>query len=518
MPTKPLVLMILDGWGEREAHASNAISEANTPNWDWLTMHALCGSLEGSGHAVGLPHGQMGNSEVGHMTIGLGRVIEQDLTRIDHIIAQNSLGDNQTLINLITHCKASKAKLHILGLLSPGGVHSHENHWFALLKTLYQAGLDHVYCHPILDGRDTPPKSAANSLQKLSDMLTDFPHAGIASLVGRYYIMDRDKRWDRVEAAYRLLVDGQCVRIADNAQTALNMAYAEGETDEFVKPTLIVSAGKPPIIIGKEDFILCINFRADRMREITEAFIMKDFTHFSRAWCLPAEHYYTFTSYADFLPTQILFPPTSLEHSLADCLAEHGLKQLRLAETEKYAHVTFFFNGGIEAPVTGEARQLIPSPKIATYDLQPSMSAPEVTDALVAAMTSKQYDLIVINYANADMVGHSGDLNAAKLAVEAIDTCLGQVLQALKTHGGELLLTADHGNAECMQDPITGEPHTAHTSDPVPLRYLGRPAVLNAGEHTLADIAPTVLMLLGLPIPKEMTGHPLFHLRDSDHA
>lgn len=518
MTTKPLVLMILDGWGERKADASNAISEANTPNWDWLTKHALCGSLKGSGHAVGLPEGQMGNSEVGHMTIGLGRVIEQDLTRIHHIIDNDKLSENLTLQSLIHISQQSGRKLHILGLLSPGGVHSHEDHWFAVLQTLAKQGVDHVYCHPILDGRDTPPKSAAHSIKKLEDELHAFPHAGIVSLIGRYYAMDRDKRWDRIEAAYRLFVEGDNVRVAETAKIALDMAYVAKETDEFVKPTLIVKPGESPVTIAKDDLILCINFRSDRMREITQSFISEDFSHFKRPWHIPATHYFTFTNYADYLPTQILFPPTSLAHSLADCLAAHKLKQLRLAETEKYAHVTFFFNGGIETPVIGEDRQLIPSPKVATYDLQPEMSAPEVTDALVAAIESKKYDFIVINYANADMVGHSGHLNAAILAVEAIDACLGRVLHALKANGGELLLTADHGNAECMQDPITGEPHTAHTSDPVPLRYLGRPAVLNTGEHTLADLAPTVLMLLGLPMPEEMTGHPLFCLRENHHA
>jgi len=514
MAMKPLVLMILDGWGERPANPSNAITQAHTPHWDWLTQHALCTTLEGSGHAVGLPAGQMGNSEVGHMTIGLGRVIEQDLTKIHEVIAHDRLGSNVQLQQFIDHAKIPGRACHLVGLLSPGGVHSHQDHWFAILAELAKQGVTNVYCHPILDGRDTPPQSAAASLQALEQALKPFVNGRIVSLIGRYYAMDRDKRWERTEAAYRLWTEGSAMRIATTAADALAQAYAAGETDEFVQPTRI----EPQITITAHDMVLCLNFRADRMRQIVAAFISPNFTHFTRHWYLPETQCYTLTSYADYLPTQVLFPPTSLAHSLADCLAEHGLKQLRLAETEKYAHVTFFFNGGKETPVAGEDRELIASPKVATYDLQPDMSAPAVTDALISAIASGRYDLIVVNYANADMVGHSGNQAATELAIEAIDASLGKVLMALQTYGGELLLTADHGNAECMQDPITGEPHTAHTSDPVPLRYLGRPAQLHAGAHTLADIAPTVLTLLGLSIPQEMTGKPLFDLGRSTHA
>ena len=512
MSQKPLVLMILDGWGERPANPSNAITEADTPYWDWLNAHALCDSLEGSGHAVGLPVGQMGNSEVGHMTMGLGRVIQQDLTKIHDAIETGQLNHHPQLQTLIAKATAKGRRLHLMGLLSPGGVHSHENHWLAILEALAAHGITEVYCHPFLDGRDTPPKSATDSLNKLQDALGAFTLGRIVSLVGRYYAMDRDKRWDRVEAAYRLLVEGQATRQASSAIDALHLAYAAGETDEFVKPTTIVKPGESLVTISQDDIVLCLNFRADRVRELTEAFISPEFTHFHRPWPLSEIHYFTMTNYADYLPTQILFPPTSLEHSLADCLAEHGLKQLRLAETEKYAHVTFFFNGGNETPVEGEDRQLIASPKVATYDLQPEMNAPAITDALIAAIASQRYDLIIVNYANADMVGHSGNLLATKQAISAIDTCLGRVIKALSQYGGELLLTADHGNAECMQDPITGQPHTAHTSDPVPLRFLGRNATLVKGSHSLADIAPTVLTLLGLPIPQEMSGKPLIML------
>jgi 2,3-bisphosphoglycerate-independent phosphoglycerate mutase len=500
---KPVLLLILDGWGHREETEHNAIAQARLPHWRALLAECPHTLVDTHGLHVGLPDGQMGNSEVGHMTIGAGRVLYQDLTRIDAAIADGSFGENAALVGACAAAKAGGGTLHVFGLLSPGGVHSHEKHIFALLELARRQGVARVAVHAFLDGRDMPPQSAEPSLRALEEICRRLGQARIASVSGRYYAMDRDQRWDRVERAYAAIADARSTQHAPDALSALQAAYARGEGDEFVQPTVI--DGGVPIEDG--DAIVYMNFRADRARQLTEVFVAPGFDGFARARRPALSAFVTLTQYAADLPvTAVAWPPQSTERSLGEYLAALGLHQLRIAETEKYAHVTFFFSGGREAPFDGEERILVPSPKVATYDLLPAMSCPAVTDALVAAIGSGRFDFIVCNIANPDMVGHTGVEAAAIEAAEVVDVAIGRIVAAIRGAGGEMLISADHGNLEQMVD-ADGVPHTQHTVGPVPLVYVGRPATLEPGS--LADLAPTVLALMGLPQPVEMTGRSL---------
>lgn len=507
-PVNPVLLIILDGFGCRRADAFNAITCANKPNFDryWNSYpHTL---IQASEAAVGLPAGQMGNSEVGHLNIGAGRVVYQEYTRIDRAIQNGHFPSNPALNETIAKLKDNGGALHIFGLLSDGGVHSHENHIHAMLDMALREGLSKVYVHAFLDGRDTPPKSAEAYIRCLQDKMDGLRGGQIASLVGRYYAMDRDKRWDRVKVAFDLLTLGKAEYQAPSAALGLEMAYARGETDEFVKPTVIVHKGGEPVRMRDGDAIVFMNFRSDRAREITKAFIETGFNGFEREYVPKLSSYCTLTGYSEEFDVPVAFPPERVRNGFGEYIANLGLRQLRIAETEKYPHVTYFFNGGEETVYPGEDRVMVKSPHVATYDLKPEMSAYEVTDKLVEAIESRKYDAIICNYANCDMVGHTGIVDAAVKAVETVDTCLGRVVAAMQSINGEVLITADHGNAETMRDLTTNQPHTAHTINLVPFVYIGRPARM---EHSgaLEDIAPTMLKLMDLPQPMEMTGHPL---------
>ncbi|QDW66591.1 2,3-bisphosphoglycerate-independent phosphoglycerate mutase [Luteimonas granuli] len=502
---KPVVLLILDGWGHRDDPRDNALALAAIPNWRRLVAEHPSVLVHTEGVHVGLPEGQMGNSEVGHMNIGAGRVVYQDLTRIDAAIADGGFFANDALRAACAAANASGGTLHLMGLLSPGGVHSHEAHLFAMLELARREGVARVAVHAFTDGRDMPPRSAAPSLRALEAACAAAGNARVASVSGRYYAMDRDRRWERVRRAWDAIVEAQSPHRAPSAIAALEAAYARNENDEFVAPTII--EGTTPMRDG--DAVVFMNFRADRARQLSAAFVAPGFDGFearrpalSRFTCL--------TEYDAMLPAPLAFPPDDLRNTFGEVLGANGLSQLRIAETEKYAHVTFFFNGGRETPFPGEERILVPSPQVATYDLQPEMSCPEVTEKLVAAIGSGRFDVVVCNYANPDMVGHSGDLQAAIKAVEAVDRALGEVVAAVLAQGGELLVTADHGNVEMMRDPETGEPHTSHTVGPVDLVYVGgrHEARLREGG-ALRDLAPTMLDLLGVPKPAEMTGRSL---------
>ncbi len=501
---RPVVLCILDGWGLRRDRANNAIAAADTPVWDRLLATCPSASLDAAGAAVGLPAGQMGNSEVGHMTIGAGRVVLQDLSRIDRAIVDGDLDRNPTLLGFIDRLKARNRVCHLLGLLSPGGVHAHDRHLSALVDRLAADGIS-VKIHAFLDGRDTPPRSAIEIVRQFVGRLAH--GATIATVGGRYYAMDRDHRWERVARAYGALVDGGG-RAAVSAEAAITGAYDSGESDEFVPPTAI--AGYSGMRDG--DGLLMANFRADRARQILTALLEPEFDGFARGRVVDFAAALGMVGYSESLDRRldVLFPSASPANMLGDVVAEAGMRQLRIAETEKYAHVTFFLNGGAERPRPGESRILVPSPKVATYDLAPEMSAVELTDRLVAAVAGGEYDLIVVNYANPDMVGHTGILAAAVRAVECIDRCLDRLVEAVAAAGGGLLITADHGNIEQMTDPDSGEAHTAHTTNPVPVVLVdgaGLSAALRDGR--LCDVAPTVLSILGLEQPIEMTGESL---------
>ena len=510
VPKTPHVLMILDGFGHRTDPADNAILAAHTPNLDRIRSQHPHGLISGSGEDVGLPEGQMGNSEVGHMNLGAGRVLYQDFTRITKDIRDGRFADNPELSGAIAAARAAGGRVHVLGLLSTGGVHSHEDHLIAMAQAVQAAGVA-VVVHAFLDGRDTPPQSAGPSLQRMEQALSEaaaVQGAGpgrIASLCGRYYAMDRDERWDRVEQAYRLLTEGVGLRQADSAADGLAAAYAAGETDEFVKATVL---GQPdPIRDG--DAVIFMNFRADRARELTRAFVEDDFSGFTRAVRPQLSRFVMLTRYSAKIPAPVAYPPQTLTNSIGEYLSSLGKTQLRIAETEKYAHVTFFFSGGREEPYAGEERILIKSPDVATYDLQPEMSAAEVTDRLVEAITSGRYDLLVVNYANGDMVGHTGVFDAAVKAVETLDQCVGRVYDAVQQMRGELLITADHGNVEQMMDHEAGQVHTQHTTEAVPFIYVGQKNATIAGGGILADVAPTLLHLMDLPVPEGMTGRNL---------
>lgn len=503
-------LIILDGFGVENTESS-AIAAANTPTWDRLMASAPHSRVATSGMAVGLPEGQMGNSEVGHMNIGAGRTVYQNYTRISKAVEDGSLFENEALVKAIDAAVAAGGAVHVTGLLSPGGVHSHEEHLFALLDMAVKRGATQVYLHGILDGRDMPPRSAQASIEAAEAKFAELGCGGIATIVGRYFAMDRDNRWDRVQLAYDAMTKGVAPCYETSALDALNNAYERGENDEFVQATTILGdSGQPKGLVRDKDTLICANFRPDRAREITRAFVDTDFDGFNRMVTPTLSDYVMMTEYASGIDASCAYPPMKLKNSLGEYLSNLGRTQLRIAETEKYAHVTFFFNGGEEAVYPGEDRELVPSPDVATYDLKPEMSAPEVTEKLTAAIESGKYDLIVCNFANPDMVGHTGNFDAAVKAVEVIDDCISKVLEAMEKVSGETLITADHGNVELMVNPKTGQAHTAHTTWPVALVYDGpRKGEIKLADGALCDLAPTLLALMELEQPEEMTGSSL---------
>jgi 2,3-bisphosphoglycerate-independent phosphoglycerate mutase len=505
---KPVVLIILDGFGYSETKDHNAIALARTPTWTKLWNTCAHTLLDCSGEVVGLPDDQMGNSEVGHLHLGAGRLINQDFTLISKAARDRSFYTNPVLREAVDKALRNDKALHILGLLSPGGVHSHEIHIHAMAELAVRKGLRKVYVHAFLDGRDTPPKSAGDPIRRMDSKFEELGAGRIASIIGRFYAMDRDNRWDRIQQAYDLIVQGKADYRTETAIEGLTLAYERGESDEFVKATSIVPDGEAPITLKDGDVVIFMNFRADRARELTRALNEADFVGFQREVVPKLGGFVTLTEYHQDFTFPVAYPPQDVTNSLGEVLSKHGLKQLRLAETEKYAHVTFFFNGGVETPFPGETRILVPSPKVKTYDQKPEMSAPEVTDELVKAIESGEYDVIICNYANGDMVGHTGNLDASIRAVEALDEALGRVVEALDKVGGEMLITADHGNVEQMIDPSTGEVQTAHSVNPVPLVYKGKAGRLSDGGG-LADVAPTLLAIIGLEKPAEMTGRSL---------
>ncbi|AHL77305.1 phosphoglycerate mutase [Stutzerimonas stutzeri] len=505
---KPLVLMILDGFGHSDSPEFNAIHAANKPVYDRLLASQPHGLISGSGMDVGLPDGQMGNSEVGHMNLGAGRVVYQDFTRVTKSIRDGDFFENPNICATVDKAVAAGKAVHILGLLSDGGVHSHQDHLVAMAELAAKRGAEKIYLHAFLDGRDTPPKSAQHSIELMQATFTRLGKGRVASLIGRYFAMDRDNRWDRVAQAYNLIVDGKAAYRSDYAVDGLIAAYERGESDEFVKATTIGE----PVRVEDGDAVVFMNFRADRARELTRCFVEPDFNEFPRERVPMLAGFVMLTQYAASIPAPSAFAPAALTNVLGEYLANNGKTQLRIAETEKYAHVTFFFSGGREEPFPGEERILIPSPQVATYDLQPEMSAPEVTDRIVDAIENQRYDVIIVNYANGDMVGHTGVFEAAVKAVECLDTCIGRITEALDKVGGEALITADHGNVEQMEDVMTGQAHTAHTCEPVPFIYYGKRNLTIREGGVLADVAPTMLTLLGLPAPAEMTGRSIVEL------
>ncbi|MAD07707.1 MAG: phosphoglycerate mutase (2,3-diphosphoglycerate-independent) [Gammaproteobacteria bacterium] len=507
------LLVILDGFGYREEATDNAIAQAHTPNWDALWATRPRTLISGSGEDVGLPAGQMGNSEVGHMILGAGRVLHQDFSRINQAIENGDFARNSEINTTLNAVSDSKGALHILGLLSPGGVHSHEQQIFALIRHAAACGLNNVYLHAFLDGRDTPPRSARASLDQAQALFDELTCGSIVSVTGRYFAMDRDRRWDRQERAYNAITRGEAPFHAESAVAALDAAYARGEDDEFVQPTAIHPNSQRPIVMTADDAAILMNFRADRARQLTRAMTEPGFDGFQRRSFTPLQRVTTLTRYADDIDLPCAFPPATPKNTLGEYLATLERPQLRIAETEKYAHVTFFFSGGREEPFAQEHRILIPSPDVATYDLQPQMSAAAVTKELVAAIHSGDYDTIICNYANGDMVGHSGNLAAAIKAVETLDTCIAQLVEAISAVNGQMLITADHGNVEKMHDTEHDQAHTAHTENPVPLVYVGAQTFEFADQGTLADVAPTLLTLKKLPVPDEMSGRSLI-LRD----
>ena len=505
MNKKLTMLMILDGFGNNPRKDGNAIELANTPVIDKLFKQNPNTIIKTSGLDVGLPEGQMGNSEVGHTNIGAGRIVYQELTRITKAIEDGDFFTNPELTAAIDNCKKNHTKLHIMGLLSDGGVHSHTRHLYALLELAKRKDFEDVYVHCFLDGRDTPPASGENFIAELEEKMAEKGVGKIASITGRFYAMDRDKRWERVQKAYDALVNGIGEKAA-SATKAIEDSYQKEIFDEFVLPTLICNGDEPIATISENDSVIFFNFRPDRAREITRSLVDKEFTGFERKY-FPL-YYVCFTNYDETIKNvHIVFKKDEIKNTFGEIIANKGLTQLRIAETEKYAHVTFFFNGGEEKQYKGEDRILVPSPKVETYDLKPEMSAYEVTDKVVEAIESQKYDTIILNYANPDMVGHTGNLEAAIKAIETVDTCVGRVVEALEKVEGVALITADHGNSEQMIDYTTGEPHTAHTTNDVPLILVGKQAILKPGR--LADLAPTILDIMGIEKPKEMTGESL---------
>ena len=506
MDKKLTMLMILDGFGINEKEEGNAVKLSNMPNYDKLIKQNPNTIIHTSGLSVGLPEGQMGNSEVGHTNIGAGRIVYQELTRITKDIEEGEFFSNDVLVNAIENCKKNNSKLHIMGLLSDGGVHSHNRHLYALLELAKRKDFEDVYVHCFLDGRDTPPASAETYITDLQNKMQEKGIGKVASIAGRFYAMDRDKRWERIKKAYDALVYGIGEK-AGSAITAIESSYQKEIFDEFVEPTLICNNDEPIATISNNDSVIFFNFRPDRAREITRALVDKEFKEFKTENL--NLYYVCFTEYDKTIENvEIAFKPTKLVNTFGEYISKLGLTQLRIAETEKYAHVTFFFNGGEEKQYPGEDRILVPSPKVETYDMKPEMSAIEVTDKVIEAIKSGKYDSIILNYANPDMVGHTGSLEATIKALETIDECIGRVVEAIEEKNAVLLITADHGNAEQMIDYVTGEPHTAHTTNPVPLVLIGKENV-KLKEGKLADLAPTMLDIMGIEKPKEMTGESI---------
>ncbi len=508
-PITPVVLLILDGFGHNDDAADNAIAQANTPNLDALKKSFPHTLINASEHHVGLPDGQMGNSEVGHLNMGAGRIVFQDFERINNSISSGEFFKNKALVQALQNLKANNKALHIFGLLSDGGVHSHIDHILTMLDMAAQQGLSNVYIHAFLDGRDTPPISAAPYIAALEDKIKALGVGEIASISGRFYSMDRDKRWERVLPAYNMIVNGIGEFTAETASEALHNAYARKEADEFVKCTVIHTPNEPAIRLEDGDAVVYMNFRSDRARQLTDAILNEQFDGFTRSRVPQLSGYFTLTQF-DTKQTSAtpIFAATRVPNTFGEYVQNLGLTQLRIAETEKYPHVTFFFNGGEETIFKGEDRIMVPSPKVATYDLQPEMSAPEVTDKLVEAIKNKKYNAIICNYANGDMVGHTGNIHAACRAVETLDICVGRVVEAAKSAGAEVIITADHGNAEQMHDHHHNQAHTQHTTNLVPFIYVGRKATL-ANTGALSDVAPTLLAMMGMPQPTEMTGKSL---------
>jgi 2,3-bisphosphoglycerate-independent phosphoglycerate mutase len=505
---KPVVLIILDGWGYRAERDANAIALARKPNYDQFLREYPSTLVYTSGERVGLPDGLMGNSEVGHLNIGAGRIVYQEITRIDASILRGEFFQHPLLLDLMR--RGRERRLHLLGLLSDGGVHSHQDHLYAVLRMAKQQGVQHAFVHAFTDGRDTPPTRGAEYLAALEQKIREYGIGKVATVTGRYYAMDRDNRWERTQKAYDAMVSGQG-RKARDPVAAVKESYNHGVTDEFIVPAVIASqAGEATATIHSADAVMFFNFRADRARQLTRSLTQAEFDKFPRSNFPERLHFLSMTQYDKTFPLPFVFPPQQLGHILAQVLAELNLKNLRVAETEKYAHVTYFFNGGLEKPYPGEDRILVPSPKVATYDLKPEMSAPGIMETVVKAVNDGSHDLLIVNFANADMVGHTGKLEAAIKAVEAVDACLGEIDKAVRSKGGAMIVTADHGNAELMVDPLTGGPHTAHTTNPVPLILVAerRPRRLQEGG-ALADIAPTLLGLMGVRPPPEMTGRDL---------
>ena len=514
---RPLILIILDGWGYTENTVYNAIHSAKTPVWRKLWAEYPHTLVQASGIDVGLPVQQMGNSEVGHMNIGSGRVVGQEFSRINQAIENGTFYQNEILNAAFRQVKDNNKALHILGLLSDGGVHSHQKHIFKLAELAVQRGLEKIYLHAFLDGRDTPPKSAAENIYQMQLEIKALGTVQFASLIGRFFAMDRNRHWERTQQAYDLISQGKAHYRAEDPFIALDMAYARGETDEFVQATSITKSGQPPARVEDHDVIVFANYRADRARQLARAFTQGDFQNFPREHVPKLNTFISLAEYKRSYEFPVAFPPEHLENVFGQFISELGLRQLRIAETEKYAHVTFFFNGGEERVFAGEDRILVPSPHVLTYNLKPEMSAFEITAKLSEAIYSEKYDVIICNYANADMVGHTGDFRAATRAIEVLDTCLGRLIEAVTQVNGEMLITADHGNAEQMRtytnEKVKSDYHTAHTNNPVPLVYLGRKAQFRYGnEGSLSDVAPTMLALMGIEAPKEMTGRPLLRL------
>lgn len=517
----PHVLMILDGFGHREEDKDNAVAAANMPNLDKIYQKYPHGLISASGEDVGLPGGQFGNSEVGHMNMGAGRVLYQDSTRISNELVDREFYKNEALVDAVKAANELGGNVHIMGLLSDGGVHSHQDHIEAMCHSALVHGAKNVFVHGFLDGRDTPPKSADKYINRLRDYINKLNahyeggRVQIASIIGRYYAMDRDNRWERVQKAYELMTEGKAERLSTRADGAVQAAYKARETDEFVSPTTVIGRDEVPYTVEDNDALIFMNFRADRARELAQAFVLPDheFSGFARQKQPNLAAFVMLTKYSDVLAdnpkTSIAYHPTSLSNTLGEYLQNNEKTQLRIAETEKYAHVTFFFSGGREAEYEGETRILIPSPDVATYDLKPEMSAPEVTDKLVEAIESGKYDVLVVNYANGDMVGHTGVFDAAVKAVEALDVCVGRIESAVRAAGGDMLITADHGNCEQMQDYESGQVHTQHTTELVPLIYVGDQNMAVRSGGKLSDVAPTILALMDIDTPEEMTGKSL---------
>lgn len=498
--TKPIVLLILDGFGHRADGNDNAVLLAQTPHIDQYRHQYASGSIDASERMVGLPKGQFGNSEVGHLNIGAGRIVPQDITRIDMAIEDQSLLQNPALIQA---WQTPNKTVHLLGLFSDGGVHSHIEHIFAVIDAALAAGIKKIIVHPFLDGRDTPPQSALSYLQRLEQYMQQHSQILCGAIIGRFYAMDRDNRWDRVEQAYNALF-GDCHHSANSPVAALEAAYARNETDEFIQPTLI----NPQATLQNGDAVVFLNFRADRARELTQALTFDDFQGFERKHRIHLGYFTSITSYGAQFPNPVMFDRQAVNNGLGEFLATQGLSQLRIAETEKYPHVTYFFSGGREEPYSGEERIMISSPKVTTYDLQPEMSAVGITESIIDSLTNHRHDVIICNFANGDMVGHTGSLPAAIAAVETLDACVARIVETAQSIGGEVIITADHGNCEHMYDEQNQQPHTQHTTEPVPFIYIGRPATIQSGG-ALKDVAPSLLTALGLTPPAEMTGHNL---------